>query len=199
MVETTPSQFRNKSARLDETTSPYAFLEAFAEVNGLDSVSEDSAHDLARHKILMAQVMYERDGENSLVNALIHDAVYLEFKELEFSDDDNENLQKVEEIAFLFGDDTEYPEGSPFAKHLQSRTMDLLMEVEEEYELQLEGSGTPDGRVTQYTGTYKTEAAESLKQANKKLENDKAKVTMLLNMAEDVYGASRHRTLDIDG
>ncbi len=199
MVADTPSQFRSKSARLDKTTSPYVFLEDFSNVNGLDSVAQNAAHDLARHKTLMAHGMYDRDGENSLVNALIHDAVYLEFKELELGDDAGENAQKLEKLAYLFGGTSEYPENSPFAKHLQDRTMDLLMEVEEEYELQLEGAGSHDDRVTHHSGTYKTEAAEVVKANSRKLEEDKIKVTMLLNMAEDMYGARRERGLDIDG
>ena len=205
MVIDTPAQFRSKAARQDSTTSPYVFLEDFTKINGLDSVSENSARDLARHKVLMAQIMFDRDGGNNLVNALINDAVYLEIKALELSGNENvgftdDDLEKLSEITYLFGGTGECHDGSDFSNHIQGRTMDLLMDMEESLDNEAAhaiSGNLENGRNTNYSGTYKTEAAESLKSKHKNLEEDKIKIASILYMSEKLF-LGHDRSFDHD-
>lgn len=196
MVVGNKSEFQKFAGRFGSLKSdPNALVKAFPYKNG------NAARDVAYLNVVLAQSMFDPDGSNKHVDVLIEEALGLEMKALEISDDGVAIRNDLEELSYLFGSSQDYPEGSAFAQYIHNRTMDLLLDQEERLDAQESSAFSAsdhEGRSTHYSGDYKTAVAENLKAMRRKMGDDKVKVSLMLALG-DSLSRGRDIDLDIDG
>lgn len=160
------------------------------------TTSTESLDEASRELFYAAWDAFDDGADQDKIDSLITQALRLEIQGFDAIDDAQEREEAFNQSVLLHGEENTDYEGSDFCDYLRDRTMDALAEMQEELS---ERDFDLDRGPTNYAGTYKVDAAETIEQEVSKMKREKESMSHLISYVNETLGRKSAQRYDIDG